>query len=100
MLQAQKYSEIKQFWLMYAWVFWMRPCRAVKRMALKAGLMVLNSDQYAENRDALRTKISILKYQEEVSLAQDQDTNEVSANFVELATDHDHRVGRRLFWSV
>ena len=86
MLQAQKYSEIKplvdeRLGLLDA------AMQSNQKDGLKAGLVVLKSDEYTENRDALRTKISILKFEEEVSLAQDQETNEQSANFVEMATD-------------
>ncbi len=86
MLQAQYYSEIKQLVDERIIIMDGAMQRSTKE-GLKAGLAVLQSEQFLQNRDNLRTQIGKLKSTEANSLAQDQETNDNSAGWVELATD-------------
>jgi len=84
-LQAQLYSEIKQpvedrIHLMD------EALQHSQQNSFYSGLTVLQSDEFTQNRENIRQQIAKLKSLEENSLAQDQATNERSANWVELAT--------------
>jgi signal transduction histidine kinase/CheY-like chemotaxis protein len=86
MLQAQYYSIIKQL-VDERLLLIDGAMQRSQKGGLKAGMAVLQSDQFSQNKDDLHTRIGQLKVSEEISLVQDQETNEFSANRAELATE-------------
>jgi len=85
-LQAQRYGEIKP--LVDKRIGLMED--ALKLSSQKgffSGTDVLKSDDFLQNRENIRRQFANLKELEENSLKQDQENNERSANWVELATD-------------
>jgi len=85
LMQAQYYSGIKE--LVEARLGMIdEAMQRSQKDGLKTGLAVLKSDPFNENSEDLGAKIGQLKFKEAISLVEDQETNERSANSAELAT--------------
>jgi len=85
MLQAHRFSPIKQL-VEDRLGLEEKAMQSSEAEGLKAGLAVMQSEQFKQNQDDLRAQIKNLKSTEAISLQQDQETNEQSANSAEIAT--------------